>query len=375
MSILTVYFCGTGSHRFDDTNPSFWRGELVSTLASNDQGREFAHWIAIDGPGSGNLQADDLFVENKAYGLSGTLFGSGWEENVGHALQIIKGRCDWQRTELTKSEYDRLKAAGVPIEDVERTGSWFWRRYNYGSRKVTPQQLQEQIIRMFRKGGLVPSQVNLVGWSRGGISCHMLANAMFRDAQLKQVPVNIFTVDPVPGVFNLQPHRVALDANVREYVGFYSRDERSKGFACVIPRTAASTQVHLYPLPGRHATLVGNASLDGASPGEEVTQPGLIVRHFAEVCLTRWGVTLRNRLQLTDRELMNHHQQMLKDEQRYLAMRSRSYTLMTEGDANDRFVHVGSDGSVFSKVTGDRWKPAIGLAVKAWDMTSYRLLR
>lgn len=39
MSVFTAYFCGTGSHRFDDANPNFWNGELVSTLASNDQSR------------------------------------------------------------------------------------------------------------------------------------------------------------------------------------------------------------------------------------------------------------------------------------------------------------------------------------------------
>jgi len=31
----------------------------------------------------------------RIYGLSGTLFGKGWEENVQHAMNIIKGQCDW----------------------------------------------------------------------------------------------------------------------------------------------------------------------------------------------------------------------------------------------------------------------------------------
>ena len=145
MSILTVYFCGTGSHRFDDQNPNFWNGELVATLAANDQGREFANWIAIDGPGSGNLQADDLFIENKAYGLTGTLFGAGWEQNVAHALQVIKGRCSWKREKLSEADYNRLKSAGVPIEDVKKEGSWYWRQYDYGDRGVTPQQLQAKV--------------------------------------------------------------------------------------------------------------------------------------------------------------------------------------------------------------------------------------
>lgn len=372
MSILTVYFCGTGSHRFDTANPNFWSGELVSTLASNDQGREFANWVAIDGPGSGNLQADDLFVKTKEYGLSGTLFGKGWEENVGHALYIIKGKCDWQRKALSRDEYNRLRAAGVPIEDVEKTGSWLWRTYDYGERRVTPQQLQEQIIKIFRKDGLLPTQVNMVGWSRGGISCHMLANAMFKDPQLKDIPVNIFAVDPVPGVLNLQPHRIKLEANVRQYVGFYSRDERSSGFACVIPETSPQTKMHIYPLPGRHATLVGNASADGAGAGRVLAEPGMIVRHFAEVCLTRWGVKLDKRLALNDKQLKDYHQLLVRDDARYQAMRSHSYTVVTESQGSDRFVHLGSKDKAFSQVKGSSLSPELGLAATQWSAASYR---
>ena len=220
------------------------------------KGREFADWVIIDGPGSGNLQADEMFVENKAYGMTGTLFGRGWDETSLMHCQIIKGRCDWQRQDLTEQEYNQLKAAGVPIKDLEASGSWFWRRYSYGKRDVTPQQLQEQIIKTFRKNGVIPTQVNMVGWSRGGISCHMLANAMANDAELKHISVNIFAIDPVPGLLNFQDNRVKLAANVKEYVAFYARDERSKGFACVIPQTASSTRTCVYPMPGRHATLV-----------------------------------------------------------------------------------------------------------------------
>ncbi|MBA5981536.1 hypothetical protein HT737_17160, partial [Pseudomonas sp. MD195_PC81_125] len=210
MSTLTIFFCGTGSTKFDTSNSNYWNGELVSTLASHHTGREFAEWIVVDGPGSSNLQADELFTKSADYGLSGTLFGKGWEENVQHAMNIIKGKCDWQRQQLTEAEYNRLKAAGIPIEDVKIEGSWFWRKYNYGERSVTQQKLQEQIIKTFRKDGIIPTQVNLVGWSRGGISCHMLANAMFNESTLKSIPVKILAIDPVPGIGNFQEHRVKL---------------------------------------------------------------------------------------------------------------------------------------------------------------------
>ncbi|RON25686.1 hypothetical protein [Pseudomonas lini] len=372
MTTLTIFFCGTGSTKFDDTNENYWDGELVSTLASHHLGREFAEWIVVDGPGSGNLQADDLFTKSEEYGLSGTLFGKGWEQNVQHAINIIKGQCDWQREQLTEEEYNRLKAAGIPIEDVKVEGSWFWRKYNYGDRSVTQQALQEQIIKTFRKDGVIPTQVNLVGWSRGGISCHMLANAMFKDSELKDIPVNIFAIDPVPGIGNFQDDKVKLGANVKEYVGFYARDERSKGFSCVIPQTATGTKTHIYPIPGRHATVAGNASPDGVNGPKTLAEPGRFVRHFAEVCLQRWGVQLDKSLNLTHADLENLGKAMVDNEAMYQLMHNYSYTYFTELDQGERYVSLGSQGVNFSAVKGAIYTPATGLTTSVLDVAAYQ---
>ncbi len=362
MSIFTVFFCGTGSSKFDSINKNYWDGELVSKLANNHMGREFSDWIIIDGPGSGNLQADELFTKSKEYELSGTLFGKGWHENVLHALYIIKGKCDWQRTELTEANYKTLKSAGIPIDEVKVTGTYLWRKYNYGDRKVTPQQLQEQIIKIFRKDEIIPTQVNLVGWSRGGVSCHMLANAMLADSQLKHIKVNIFAIDPVPGALNFQGEKVTLGSNVSEYVGFYARDERSKGFSCVIPNTHPSTKVHIYPMAGRHATVVGNAAANGSEGAKVVHEPGRIVRHFAETCLTRWGVKLNKKLNLGAAEIAKLHDAIVRGEQLYEAMRKQSYTLITEDEKNQRYVTHGDKGRPFTAIEGDKFQPKQGLA-------------
>lgn len=372
MTVLTIFFCGTGSTKFDSQNPTYWNGELVSTLASHHGGREFAEWIVIDGPGTGNLQADELFTQSKDYGLSGTLFGKGWEENVQHAINIIKGKCDWEREKLTEAEYNRLKAAGIPIEEVIVEGSWMWRKYNYGDRSVTQQKLQEQIIKTFRKDGVIPTKVNLVGWSRGGISCHMLANAMFKDSALKNIPVNIFAIDPVPGIGNFQEDKVKLNTNVKEYVGFYARDERSKGFSCVVPQTATGTRTHIYPMPGRHGTLVGNAAADGVSGPKALAEPGRIVRHFAEVCLQRWGVLLNKPLNLTQADLDNLRKTMVNDEAKYRLMHKYSYTYFTELDQGERYVSLGSNGVNFSAVKGTIYTPATGLTTSVLDGAAYR---
>jgi hypothetical protein len=380
MTVLTIFFCGTGSNKFDNNHENFWDGEIVSTLASNHTGHEFAEFIVVDGPGSGNLQADDLFTKTKEYGLTGTLFGTGWEENVMHAMNIIKGKCDWQRQQLTEAEYNRLKAAGIPIEDVDIKGSWFWRKYNYGDRSVTQQKLQEQIIKTFRKDGIIPTKVNLVGWSRGGISCHMLANAMFKDSALKNIPVNIFAIDPVPGIGNFQDERVKLASNVKEYVGFYARDERSKGFSCVIPQTATGTKTSVYPMAGRHATLAGNATAGGGVPTNSsemkaLVDPGRIVRHLAETCLKRWGVSLTKTLNLSDADLKTLTANVVRDEAKYKLMHKLSYTYFTELDKGERYVSLGSKGVPFSTVKGAIYSPATGLATSVLDISAYAHLR
>ncbi|WP_337090644.1 hypothetical protein [Proteus terrae] len=362
MTVLTVYLCGTGSNSFDNNNPTFWQGELVSTLAQNNQGREFAQWFIVDGPGSGNLQEDDLWVESPNYSdIKGSLFGSGWEENVNHALCLMKGNFDWQREKLTEEQYNQLKKAGIPIEDVKVTGSFLWRKYDYGDRHVTQQQLQQQIIRIFRKDGIIPTQVNLVGWSRGGITCHMLANAMLADSQLKDIPVNIFAIDPVPGPLNFQPEKVTLGKNVKEYVGFYAKDERSKGFTCVIPTVAADTKMHIFPISGRHATLVGNASIDGSEGENALYAPGLVVRHFAEVCLTRWGCDLANKLALTDTQITGYHTDIANDADKYTAMRRKTYSIYESTGKDERKVSLGKGGKAFSEIVGVQYNPSVGL--------------
>jgi hypothetical protein len=372
MSVFTLYFCGTGSTRFDSAHPDYWNGELVSTLANHTEDQEFASWVILDGPGSGNLQADELTVQAADHPYAGVAFGTGWQTNIEHALNMMKGRFDWQRTQLTQTDYERLKSHDVPIDDAQNENSFWSRVYDYGERKVNQQALQRQIVAIHRKDSLIPTQVNLVGWSRGGVSCHMLANAMLEDAELKDIPVNIFTVDPVPGPLNFQADKVRLGDNVREYVGFYARDERSKTFACVIPVTHPASRVSIYPLPGRHATLAGNASPDGAQGPAIVKEPGMLVRHFAETCLGRWGVRLRNTLDLDNQAIVTAHQQMVAHQAIYTAMQKHSYLGLVESDQLERRVSLGDQWATFSSVAGATFTPSAGLAAEvAADIQGY----
>lgn len=67
MTVMTIDFCGTGSTKYDDTNQTYWQGELISTLAEHQEDKGFCEWNILDSLGSGNLQSDALWVKSKLY--------------------------------------------------------------------------------------------------------------------------------------------------------------------------------------------------------------------------------------------------------------------------------------------------------------------
>lgn len=191
--------------------------------------------------------------------------------------------------------------------------------------------------------------------------------------------MNIFALDPVPGIGNFQEERVKLGSNVKEYVAFYARDERSKGFSCVIPQTATGTKTSVYPMAGRHATMAGNATADGGVPAsasdlKTLVEPGRVVRHYAETCLKRWGVQLNKTLNLTQTDLQKLTNNIVRDEARYKRMHNISYTYFTELDKGERYVSLGSKGVPFSAVKGPIYNPATGLTTSVLDVAAYRVI-
>ncbi|WP_246857031.1 hypothetical protein [Vibrio crassostreae] len=50
MSVLTVFFCGTGSNSEDNNHKNYVSGELISTLAKNTTGRgmiDYIQWMEL----------------------------------------------------------------------------------------------------------------------------------------------------------------------------------------------------------------------------------------------------------------------------------------------------------------------------------------
>lgn len=339
MAAFTIFFCGTGSNSYDFANTNYHQGELISTLARNHAGHEFVDWIIVDGPGSGNIQEAEKWVPAGNYsGIRGKLQGKGWEENVKHAVAVLIGTDYEERTTHTRTEKRILREAGVGVDTAERTSTLG--RALLGSTKtvhhdlharISPQALQQRKIQIMRKNKPVDC-VNVVGWSRGGVTCHMFANALAETEGWSHVPVNIFACDPVPGSGNFDAHRITLGANVKRYVAIYAADERSRGFSPVLPSLAAGTEFFITTMPGRHATLVGNASADGAQGVNTFFGPGRVTRDLAECFLQVWGAKLHNTLNLSEFQILASYEDMLAQTENYRAMRDVSYTGLTQSD-------------------------------------------
>lgn len=347
MGTFTIFFCGTGSNSHDFGHKNYQRGELVSTLSSNHLGVEFVDWIIVDGPGSGNLQEDEKWTKPGHYsGVRGGVFGAGWEENVAHAIAVLKKKTTYQRTHHTDKQMKTLKKVGVPVGSPVRNVTQQALQQTRANLKTPPKSLAAGL-----QGPLLPSvpqallsTVNLVGWSRGGVTCHMMANAMMTDPDLAHIPVNIFTVDPVPGAGNFQRSRVSIGRNVRDYTAVYARDERSICFSATVPITGNIGLTQMYVLPGRHATVAGNAFADGGVKGAQIfSAPGRIVRHLAEQFLFSRGTKLRNMLALDNVNQLKLYDEMIRHDGTYQAMRKRSYLFIAHG--KDRPTGVGRNWS------------------------------
>ncbi|QDT60008.1 hypothetical protein SV7mr_25240 [Stieleria bergensis] len=159
-TVVTIYCCGTGEHRdkLDNIVPYTWRATNGARVYMND--------------GAGNGRYDILKSE--------------------HILKTVEsgGNFWFQKDKAFKSKNTSLikgNIGGVGTQDnIINSIQFLWMEY-YAKNKPTF------------------GTINLCGWSRGAVTCILLAHAIeeagFR-AMIPSLKVNIFAIDPVPGGVN-----------------------------------------------------------------------------------------------------------------------------------------------------------------------------
>jgi hypothetical protein len=203
----TMYFIGTDHHRDepDQLFPWFFR--------NLDPGQENSKKFIFDGPGSkpmtrSGLSRLNIFSSKPAkipvIGV-GTSLGVGWQSNVTAALAALEANSNQQTNE----------------------------------------------------------RINLIGHSRGAVTCHMVAHAIKR--RFPQFRVRIFAIDPVPGGERDFASDIGdfetIPSNVIEYVQILMENDDKPFFGVLGPNrlkfeSPGRTSYRTLAMPGKHGSCV-----------------------------------------------------------------------------------------------------------------------
>lgn len=190
------------------------------------------------------------------------------------------------------------------------------------------------------------TQYNFIGHSRGAVEAIMAAWFLYAygGKDYRNVPINIFAIDPVPGTGEWYGILTQLPPNVVNYVGVYAWDHLDEGFCALVPRPNARMSLqrshldletrglggtwktladgrqltdplapggfrqpqgyHLYACRGRHGTVAGNTTSDGQydpdNASVEVAAVPRLVYKLARAYLTQWGTSFRTRCRVVE---------------------------------------------------------------------------
>ncbi|RTZ16865.1 hypothetical protein EJ063_08740 [Vibrio aquaticus] len=328
MTTVTVFFSGTGATSENNINSSYAAGELVSVLAKNVLGRDNVDYIQVDGVGSGNLSewkkqtADDTYWQ-----VVGQLAGRGVNSNILHVMNLLVGKAS-TGLDYKQRASDMLDKQKPFNRFSSAFSKWQSERDELASDLKSGLDFQMQSIALERQKNPI-TQLNLIGWSRGGVTCFELANALLKVPSLANINVNIFALDPVPGGMNAFKDYKTLGPNVKQIVCVFAQDERSLFFKARMPNLHKNTKFYTTLMPGRHGTLVGASRTSGGSKGEHLLLgPGFITRDFAEKVLASWGTQFKQKstLCLSKEQILELYGKMAKNKALYNKMHNKVYT-------------------------------------------------
>lgn len=276
--VLTIYLAGTGMTWNDyDSAASPWnKPELLASLYENHDTSVAIEHDAFDiftgtwAP----LDIEDSEVTHFKYFVNGAGTSS-WTLGLSPELRVV----------------DLIALLGSMDPDF---GTRTWHNIDAealnGLITLLNKHLGDQVV------------LNLVGFSRGGISALRVARFAAAYAGVKKI--NILAFDPVPGGLDpvaVQGQYFILDPKVNQYVGVYAEDERSYPFEAVIPKKTVGSATNLLVVrtPGSHETMMGNHQLYGHSVGlsgilgeeDEYSVVAEVSQVIAEQLLTsdEWG--------------------------------------------------------------------------------------
>lgn len=369
-NVFTVFFHGTAFDR--DTDPD----ELISQLSRAVLGSEAIikrtapptkatplpyqltssapSFLICEGPGSNAVKAKDAAdgVRHDRPGVFNPLLNEdksqGQSTTQNPALEATGSKAYWligdRKTSAFQDDFMGNTKASSKISGLGFGSGWDDNVYK---------AVWLLTHLKFSKGQAIDT-VNLIGWSRGAVSCIKTANKIFEVFETT-LNVNIVAIDPVPGGLNtLTDDITLLPPNVRNFLGFLALDENGSLFEALdhsslrlmAPRsqhgqhgnpdslnpTNLKPRVHFLPFPGNHADLV-NAGV--SCP--EVKKVSALISHIAWQFLSAHGTEFQRSFPLTPTFILQAYEQLMHDSDG-IAIKARTKWVSTKGRQKERLV-------------------------------------
>ncbi len=236
---VSITFLGTQQHRDTHRSALVTAHEQINELASESDS-SVAAWL-IDGPGC---------VGTLEHPMPGTYY---YDEKSGQKI------------------LDQ-ELADTQLRTFRRTLSRYYRA-------VTGEGIESSLLEatlyikgiIAQNGGVLPSELNLQGFSRGADNCVRLANLIY--SMYPSIKINLFLVDPVPGPRRRDdPESYYIPPNVKDCHMIMMLNEHHVAFG---PQhrnryvfTNPQTQVAINHLPGRHGAGISTKEKMLTTPPE-----------------------------------------------------------------------------------------------------------
>jgi hypothetical protein len=252
--VFTIFCHGTSSHRTRTDN------EIITEFGKLATGLEYRDFLILDGPGSaggdGGSVVDaenplpgtfDPYTRNKALKSLQALKDAGFNPKMGLRFDL-KGQ-EGSKVFIGPKFMSMHKSSN--LEGLLSGSGW---DDNVIHAIATISELNP-----------LPERINMIGWSRGAVICTKMAFLVHKI--YPRIEFNIFAIDPVAGTGNrANKDTSTIKENVRNYLAILMKHEFRKIMQPQdMDRVEISkmTNTIFLPFPGIHSTPVRYASKDG----------------------------------------------------------------------------------------------------------------
>lgn len=311
VAVFTILNCGT---MFDRSK----KGEVIADFGANMAGAEHVDYLINEGPGG----------KAKGHLMPGTF------DPFTRGRKAKKKSPKWSKTPL-QTLLDVSQGEGMYSPGGHGFVSGVTSNTSQTNAGVTghgwDDNIRHAIATLADRFPELQATVNMIGWSRGAVTCLRLANWM-QEFLGGAWTVNIFAIDPVAGIDAGEKLRdtYQVPGIVKEYVGILAEDEARGDFkpqdlSRIEILDSEETTVSFLPFPGVHNTVVVTKSA-------ALAEVASVVRFLGYKFLKDRGTVFQEPESVyTQAQICKMYAQMQKKRSQYRALMKKSFMAKQSG--------------------------------------------